>query len=167
MNESSGEQNRDSFGGEIFHNLIQPWKRSGFGMYFVLFIITLGGFDIWWALYEQSKNEMRDYIEVFKNASSYSLTLICVSFADLLLNEKIQHKASMTFLSVFIILFSIILFLISCYWGFYYSLFASLFAVFLGLCSWVISNAENEKLTDDYYNKNSQSIAALEKSLEG
>lgn len=139
----------------LFKRFIEGFRNIDFVIYFLVVIIVVGGlgvFPLVYTAYTEIQSSDPNYIELSKALSTYFITLIATSAADLILNKHPNQKEArslrMPALS-FLIFGGIAIFIVQYNLIPKYSLTISIWSTIGALILWWIANSLDGKYTLD------------------
>lgn len=135
---------------ELLSRLTKPWRKSGFGFYFVVVVILFGGIGIWLSIYRGGENVLSN---VSDNMFTYSIALFVPAFISIVLPPmfNLKHKLSWVVL-IFLMLFVEIVLVV---WSERMKdcILPAIISTLLSWAFWVIANCDNPSLWDKSYDK--------------
>jgi uncharacterized membrane protein len=143
------------FYSEIKDRIILQFKPFNhlYFVYMLFFLIILGGLGIWISVYQEINNGQFSYLNVSLNICTYYIALLSTSYIDVNTNHSIENRLSLKIYSFIILGFLIFLFWLSFRYNSYISLIISSLGMVISLFIWHIANSDNEKFSDETYNK--------------
>lgn len=145
---------------EWWEQFLSPWKKSGFALYFVIFVIVLGCVGIYLSIYRTIVEDSYSSWNIFENILTYSIALTMPASVNLILNSfyRTDKKVSLTIctIALFVILplvLSVFSFLLQNVMG----VILSIICFLISLIVWVLANYDNSNLSDASYEKNIKS----------
>ncbi len=135
---------------ELLSRLTKPWRKSGFGLYFVVVVILFGGIGIWLSIYRGGENVLSS---VSDNMFTYSIALLVPAFISIVLPPmlNLKHKLSWVVM-IFLMLFIEIILVV---WSERMKdcIIPAIISTLFSWLFWVIANCENPSLWDKSYDK--------------
>lgn len=136
---------------ELWDRFKTPWHSNSFVMYFVVFIVLIGGCGVYPSIYLAIKGNPAKWWVAVENILTYSAAL---SFpACLLILQSVYETKKKVGLYILIFAFIVLTFVLI---FLTYDLHCSIFAIIFLLIAWfvwVIGNYNNGSLDDDQYEK--------------
>ena len=128
-----------SFFSEFINRIKKPWDTL-FVIYFIGFVIGIGGMGIWYCLYK------RDPIEgVITNFTTYFIAILSTSVVSIINSRTLKNQKTFNVLSVFILIVGFVLFIVANDKG---SIRLGLIGYFIALIYWVLSSSDDPNLKE-------------------
>lgn len=135
---------------ELLSRLTKPWRKSGFGLYFVVVVILFGGIGIWLSIFRGGENVLSN---VSDNMFTYSIALFVPAFISIVLPPMLNMKHKLSWVvMIFLMLFIEIVLVV---WSERMKdcILPAIISTLFSWVFWVIANCENPSLWDKSYDK--------------
>lgn len=133
------ETNKKSFFTEFFERLISPWTTL-YVLYFVGFIVGIGGMGIWYCFYIDSPIS-----GVITNFTTYFIAILSTSVVSIINSKSFSNQKTFNVLAILILIVGFILFFVA---NDKVSLKIGLFGYFISLLFWIIASADDPSLKE-------------------
>jgi hypothetical protein len=130
----------------------KPFNHLYF-VYVLFFLIIIGGLGIWTSWYQEYNSHKFNYINVSLNICTYYIALLSTSYIDVNTNHTIENRLSLKIYSFIVLGLLIFLFWLSFRFNSPLSVLFSTIGMIISLLIWHIANSDNEKFSDETYNK--------------
>lgn len=144
----------------------EPWQHPEFVLYFIFFVVIMGGISIWASLYIESHNKEFNHNNVLTNIFSFIVVIITTGSIEMAFAGNKYIKNLLFIISVIVTLLSIFTYL-----AFFKSHNPNLYFLavpffIFSIFIWWIANAENANLTQDFFVIQSDRSKELNNSLD-
>lgn len=138
-----------SFLSDVLQRLKQPFRHPSFGMYFVFFMLGVGGIGVWLELIKAILNPTFEAkMLVPRSLSTYLLAVIATAAADLVMSEE-QTKRYMRMFALSSLVVGTALGVVGLTIPFYrWAISCAALGTILGLLLWLLANSANSKLLE-------------------
>jgi len=142
-----------NFKAELLRKIKEPWC-SAFTGYFIFIIVLFCILGVVIPFLFLDNDTISHSIS--SSISTYFIALMASSAIEIILSFSTNNKASFAIYSIALFVLGVVLLYLSNYLANSWSLIPALIGLILSFLFWIIANADNPKLNDNYYNEELQ-----------
>jgi hypothetical protein len=139
---------------ELYIRFCSPWRYTAFVAYFIFIVVGFGGIGVYISMYNVWKFHGSNLpYEVATNLATYFMAIMASCFVDLNLSLNIKHVASTLIISFGFFAICAVLAMVTFGYQNSMAFWPAIIGTVLALFTWILANADNEKLRDETFYK--------------